>query len=245
MSSSRVFKQDPLFTPTPLVQHNIVIPAREISPPVEEPPPAPPQSVPEPQAPPQAEEVLPAPAPMPAIDIEAIRQEGYNQGICDAKAQQQAQIQQAVSAFAEACQKIDTHRQEMMHRSHGDTINLIISLIQKILGKELSMSRSVIATTLQNALNQAIESEEYYVTLHPDDLAFAEEKAPELIASVRGLERLFFKTDDNLTRGGCVLESTSCSVDASIDAQLQNIKEFLEEQRAAIPGTDSDEAPIS
>jgi len=239
MSSSKVFKQDPHFTPTPLVRRDIAPARKEGKTAVVEKPSAPAATAanaPPPDVPPPQ----PEPAPAPVIDVEAIRQEAYNQGMADLAAQWQRELEQTLAAFADGCQKIDSHRKTMFSQSREDLINLIILLSEKILGRELTTPRNIIAATLQSALEQAIESEEYYVTLHPEDLAFAEAKAPELITAIRGLSRLVFKTDDTLTRGGCLLESTLCTVDASIETQLAGMKEFLTEQPLFVPVADID-----
>jgi flagellar assembly protein FliH len=49
------------------------------------------------------------------------------------------------------------------------------------------------------------------------------------------LERLVFKTDASLTRGGCLLESLTCSVDATIETQVESMKDFLREQPDLLP----------
>jgi flagellar assembly protein FliH len=228
MSSSRIFKKDPLFTPMPLVQSTIAAPGSKtrssgngLSPSSDL------------QAPPKIKAEEPKPAP--PINIEAIKQEAYNQGKKDTLAQYQNDFQHTIEAFAEACQKIDDHRGMLLKRTRGDIINLIIDLSKKILGQELATPRNTIATFLKGAIEQGIESEEYHVTLHPDDLAFAEEKAAEIIASIRGLERIVFKTDIHITKGGCLLESSACSVDATVETQMASLKEFLEEQYDVLP----------
>ena len=238
MSSSNIFKQDPLFTPIPLVQRNIdrPLPPKQAA---EQPPSTPPPAESKPAPP-----VAPPPDPAPASALQQARDEGYQQGMADLAAQHQAEFQQALAAFATACQKIDNQRRALLQRSQGDIINLIISLTKKILHQELAQPRNIIASILEAALEQAIESEEYYVTLHPDDLAFAEAKAPELIASVRGLERLVFKTDPTMGRGGCHLESTTCSVDASMESQLAIMQEFLEEEPALL-ATSGEQEPLA
>ena len=244
MSSSKVFKDDPLFNPTPLVRRTITPLRKEASPAIAQPP----QDFPEPDGPAAQSERHESPAPRiepepaPAIDVEAIRQEAYNQGMADLAAQFQMELRQTVAAFADGCRKIDCQRKAMLQQSRGDLINLIILLSEKILRQELTTPRNVIAATLQSALEQAIDSEEYYVTLHPGDLAFAEAKAPELIAAIRGLERIVFKTDETMIRGGCLLESAVCTVDASVEGQLDTLKEFLAEQPLLVPVPEIDES---
>ncbi len=227
MSSSRIFKADAAFTPMPIV--------RRVLDPDEALLPEPAQA----ETPPAAAPAPPAAAePAEVVDLEALRVEAYNQGMADLSAQWETEFQQAMAAFADACQKIDRQRRALVEHSRGDIINLIISLTRTIVGEELATPRNVIAATVQRALEQAIDSEEYYVTLHPDDLALAEARAPELVAAVRGLERLVFKTDPSLTRGGCLLESALCSVDATVETQLDSLREFLGEQPGLLPDPD-------
>jgi flagellar assembly protein FliH len=247
MSSSKVFKKDPHFTPTPLVRRNILPVRKETK---FHPAATLPQSSPvaalqtalaDPDDVPLAQDEAKG-EPEPPIDIEALKQEAYNQGKADLAAQFQMEFQQTLAAFAEGCQKIDSQRKKMLQQSRGDLINLIILLSEKILGQELATPRNIIAATLQSALEHAIESEEYYVTLHPEDLAFAEAKVPEIIADIRGLERIVFKTDSSMIRGGCLLESSVCTVDASIETQLASMKEFLADQPIFIPVPEIDKA---
>jgi Flagellar biosynthesis/type III secretory pathway protein len=250
MNSSRIFKQDSLFTPTPLVRRTIPRPKDKESPATEANFPDEPaiQVGSEPEYPPEIRdepppEQMPEPESTPAIDFEAIRQEAYNRGMADLSTQFRTELRLAVAAFNDGCQKIDKQRQAMFQHNRTELINLIILLSEKILHRELASPRNVIAATLEKALEQAIASTEYTVTLHPDDLAVAEAKAPELIASIRGLSRLIFKTDANMTRGGCLLESSNCTVDASIEQQLNNMKEFLENQPAFVAPPDNESMP--
>jgi flagellar assembly protein FliH len=252
MSSSKVFKGDTLFTPHSLIRQSIPPPPREAKPSIpaasrkepEQPaaqegkkpsaeqdpskqpsePPAKPAPKPDPKPAPK-----PEPPPQPPVDIEAIRREAYKQGEADLSARLQADFDLAMQSLATACQKIDDLREQKLAGSRSDLINLVISLTEKILVQELASPRNFIAGVLQSALEQAITSEEFHVTLHPDDLAFAEQKAPELITTIRGLQQLVFKADPAVRRGGCLLESVACTVDATIDGQLESIREILED----------------
>jgi flagellar assembly protein FliH len=260
MSSSKVFKQDPHFVPTPLVRRSIPLP-REEEPTVTEtvlPEEPAGQDIPatgqgpeldREQEPEQAATPAPTPTPAPepalAVDLAAIRQEAYNRGMADLSAQFELELRQAVAAFNAGCQKVDEQRAALFQRNRGQLVNLVILLCEKILRRELSTPRPVIAATLEAALDQAIESEEYTVTLHPDDLAAAEAKVPELVAAIRGLSRLVFKTDAGMTRGGCLLESSTCAVDASIELQLDSMREFLTEQPLFVSPPDHEPAMTS
>ncbi len=243
MSSSKIFKDDPSFTPITLISEEIIPDNATV---VHQ---APEPDIPEdksraredladdrkdaPEPPPSA----PAEAPEP-VDVEKIRQEAYQQGQDDARQEMQIRLENSLKALAETCRQLDDLHGNLLNGSRGEVINVVIALTRKILRHELSTRRDVIASTLEAALEAAIASDEYLVTLHPDDLALAEEMQPSLVASIRGLNHIVFKTDPDITRGGCLVESNLCLVDATIESQLEAAREFLEEQAA----TDDEEA---
>lgn len=239
MSSSKVFKGDTQFTPLSLIREAIEPPLRKSRQPALNPTPAAHSNKPAPEADsPSATEVPPprpapvaepAPPPEPKIDLEAIRQEAFQQGAADLAHRLQSEFTQTINAFAQACQKVDELHQQRIAHGSGHLINLVMVLTEKIVGQELATPRHIIADTLHTALEQAISSEEFQVTLHPDDLSFAEARAPELIAAIRGLQQLSFKTDADMLRGGCRLESVACTVDASIEGQLAATRDYLQQ----------------
>jgi len=247
MNSSKVFKEDTLFTPHSLVRQFIDPPSKmqedepvlepeqvlqadlQQEPDLAQPEEALPAEQPPEPDPPLPPDPTPEPPQEPPVDVEAIWEEGYKQGTTDVTSQLQTAFDQSIRSFAEACQKIDNLHNERMANSHTDLVNLVISLTEKILGQELSTPRNQIALTLEQALEQAIASEEFQVTLHPDDLEFAEERAPALINSIRGLSNLVFKADPGVRRGGCLLESVNCTVNATLDGKLESVRELLTE----------------
>lgn len=191
-------------------------------------------------------EQAPAPDPLPEPPVDAVeatvhpdekavRQQAYEQGMADLAARYEEEIQQAVSAFTEGCHRLSRQRTALLEQHRTQYINLIILLCEKIVRQELKTPRNIIAATLQSALEEAIACEEYHVTLHPEDLRVAEQKAPEMVAALRGIDRVVFKTDESVTRGGCLLESQICTVDATVETQLAGLKEFVVEQNLVPP----------
>jgi flagellar assembly protein FliH len=248
MSSSRIFKEDPLFIPTTLVQGNILLPLAESDPLAEDGNGSFHADTPASEFTSPGHDALAHEQPQPSaveteteaeteapVDLQALRDEAYNQGMTDMAARCQAEFQRTVEALDTACRRLDNQRKILLEQSRGDMINLVVALTRKIVDQELATPRHIIAATLQTALENAIGCEEYYVTLHPDDLSLAEKHAPEMIASIRGLERILFKTDASITRGGCRLDSAVCSVDATIETQVESLRDFLEEHPAVLP----------
>lgn len=261
MSSSKVFKEDQLFTRTTLIRRSMATIPDEPAAVVDEqlapvqtdaeeavPLQTQREEPPQPQAEVSAEDKplkseVPDPPPAPAVDVEAVRRQAYEQGMADLAAQYQEEMRQAVAAFTDGCHQLSRQRTVLLQQHQTQYINLIMLLCEKIVRQELQTPRNTIAAALQSALEEAIACEEYHVTLHPKDLAIAEQKAPEMVAAVRGIERVVFKTDETITRGGCLLESQVCTVDATVETQLAGLKEFVVEQALVPPLEPDQETP--
>jgi len=246
MSSSKVFREDPSFTPISLVREEIEFGAEEQiirdldhssadSPPEKTPPGEPDNHA---EQPPPVQESAPDPEPssMANINIETIRKEAYAQGKQDAleeieqeRQQLFANLKNAAATLQEACDEIDQLRTRLFEQGREDIINLVITLARKIIGREITTDRQAIARNVQTAFDLAIKNDQYDIWLHPDDLKVVEEMIPELISSVQQLKHITLKTDPDITPGGCRLDSDICTVDASIEAQLDTVGEFLAE----------------
>ena len=238
MSSSKIFRDDPSFTPVSLVSAKIEpdSAAKDSQPPVPEPVERSQAAEPDKQSLPAAETPPPSPQP-PLPDMDAIRAEAYEQGKQDAlqgtretEQTQQSELRRTIEAFTRACADVDNLHEELLEQSRGDMINLVIALSRKIIGRELATGRDVIADTLKKAIELAMKNDAYDIWLNPDDLAVVEKMVPDLIASVQQLNHIILKTDPEILRGGCRLDSDICTVDATIDAQLETALEFLEEK---------------
>ncbi|WP_028579368.1 FliH/SctL family protein [Desulfogranum japonicum] len=254
MSSSKIFPKDDFFQPTNLVQEEIAAmfpeemegeqPAiiEEAEPSLtegfteefEETDTGSPQvSEPLETADPPSLSVEEEPA-APPIDVEAIKEEAYNQGVADAMQQCHNQFDTTLQALELASQKIDTLRSKILVQCREEIINTTIQLTHKIVAQEIATGRDLIAHTVEMAIDKAIESDEFVIRLHPDDLQTVEEMRPELLNKMSSLNHILIKKDNTIERGGCILDSKTCLVDATVAAQLEKAKQFLLEHTAPI-----------
>lgn len=232
---SKVFKDDPAFIPVSLISEKSMQQAtapastddQKGSPQENIPPPEPTPVDHSPIQPPHPEETN---QPPQSQDLEAIKKKAYAEGKLEAEQAMQTGLQQTLDAFAHACAEVDNLHVNLLEQSRGDMINLVIALSKKIIGRELTTGRDIIVDTLQNAIELAIKHNEYDIWLNPEDLSTVEKIVPELIGSVQRLEHITLKTDPKISRGGCKLDSSICTVDATIEAQLETAREFLEEK---------------
>lgn len=177
----------------------------------------------------------------PPVDIKAIREEFYQLGKQEAEQTILNELHQAVDAFTCACTEINNLHKNLLEQSRGDTINLVMALCKKIVVRELRTDREAIARTLQKAIEISIDSSEYDIWLNPDDFSTVEKMTETFSKQIRDLKQIRLKTDPSISRGGCRLESTICRVDATIETQMESIREFLGEQLWSQESEDRDQ----
>nr|WP_320050081.1 FliH/SctL family protein [uncultured Desulfuromonas sp.] len=165
----------------------------------------------------------------PAIDIEAIRQEGYVEGKQAGLDEANAQLSKATKALAEACRQLSGQRQKMLDGSREDMLRIVLVIAEKVVLAELSAHREAINRTIQQAIQAAVSAEEFHIKINPEDMEVVQEHKPLFIASLTGLTNIEFVADPSVTAGGCILESPVGRVDATIEAQMEEITQALRE----------------
>jgi type III secretion protein L len=124
-----------------------------------------------------------------------------------------------VSARAEAAR---TRRE-----SHTELRTLAVKIAEKLLGKALALDPAVVVDIAAEALGHAGEPRALRLRCHPDDLTLLERGRPRLLERCRSVGALRIEADDEVPRGGCILESELGVVDARLNVQLDAIERAL------------------
>jgi flagellar assembly protein FliH len=165
----------------------------------------------------------------PDIDVEALEEQAYRKGMDAGKKEVEDKLAQATKALSQAAQKLSAQSESIMQRSADDMLQLVMAIAERILHHEISEHKEVVARIVQNTINAAVQAEEFHIRVNPEDIEVLNEHKPLFIASLSGLSNIEFIADPSITRGGCVLESPSGRVDATLETQLDEIFAHLKE----------------
>jgi flagellar assembly protein FliH len=155
-------------------------------------------------------------------------EEAYARGRQEGLAQAEERFGELGRAFAAAVEDIGRLRESILKNSTDDMLRLVLAVARQVVQVEIAGNPQIVLETLKRALKAAVRSDEYHIRLHPQDLALVSEHKPLLLASVSGLRNITLEADPGLARGGCLVESNLGQVDASIDSQLEEIREKLQ-----------------
>jgi flagellar assembly protein FliH len=176
--------------------------------------------------------------PAPAVDAEAIRAEAYEQGRADGCAEGRkkgreevdSELHTAAQALGDALEEVSRLRQSLLVKSREDMIRLVMAVVRRVIHVEVEENSEIIKNTVIRAIEAAVESDEYYIRVHPGDLEAVQSHEPLFLAAMKGLENIHFIADETISRGGCRAESRTGDVDSTIETQLEKIESHLRKE---------------
>ncbi len=200
-----------------------------------------PEPQPEPEPEPQIEEVAVEDVkPLTLEELEAIRQEAYNEGFATGekdgfhagqlKAKQEAEV--ALAAKIASLEELMGHLLEPIANQDRELeqglVNLVSQMTRQVIQRELAIDSSQIRHVLREALKLLpMGASNIRIHVHPQDFELVKALRERHEESWRILE------DENLQPGGCRVESESSRIDASVETRLATaLKQLFEQQRA-------------
>lgn len=165
--------------------------------------------------------------PEQTIDKEKVKKEAYIQGKKDGQLEAGQQLHTATQALAEGLEQISRVREALLNKSKEDMLRLVLGVARQVIQTEVGIQENIILKTITRVLESAVESDEYTITVHPEDLKLVQEQEPLFLAGMKGLQNIHFLTDETISRGGCLAKSHAGDVDATIETQLKEIYEHL------------------
>jgi len=173
-------------------------------------------------APPEPE---PMPEPplsrLPAVDVTAIEHEafsrGYGEGERAGLAAAAARTEGVLRQIAGAIDELRGLRAGVLQRSERQVVQLALAIARRIVHREVSLDRELVATMARVALDRMGQPATATIRLHPDDFAAmthgrrATDAGPQIVA------------DHHVARGGCLVQSDFGVADVSVDAQIEEV----------------------
>jgi flagellar assembly protein FliH len=179
------------------------------------------------------EEVDAGPPPIEISEDELERKinEAFNNGLTEGKELAERGLFNVFKALRASSETIHNLRDKIFRESEDELINLIMLVARKVIIQEVTQDRSILAGVVKNALAGLSAREEITVRINPEDyrLATAGLDGNQLHELLN--ERFLLKPDPKVAVGSCLVDTLMGTVDASLDAQLEQIYRGLLEQR--------------
>ncbi len=167
---------------------------------------------------------------------DAVRR-GYEEGLQMGREEGQRYYQQQVEALRDEVQKLVdallAERQRLWEQMEPQVIDLVLDIARKVLREEIQARREATLSIIQHALRRVSDTEHVRIRVHPDDLQIAREHREAFLAVCDGVKQIEIVDDQRVGGGGCIIETPSGTIDASLRAQMQAIERALREGEQA------------
>ncbi|MBU0665442.1 MAG: flagellar assembly protein FliH [Proteobacteria bacterium] len=170
-----------------------------------------------------------------AIDLELIRQQAFAEGVVEGRRQSDEDFGTCALTLSSACDQLTHLHETILQNNLNEMHRLVMEIAEKVIRHSIREQSDTILATIEDAIRLAIKSEEFQIRVNPEDLESIKLKKKEIIEEISGLDNIVLKADSSVERGGCLLESVNCTVDATISSQLQVIQEALESELESAP----------
>lgn len=184
-----------------------------------------PEETPQPVSPPKAGQPAQAKPAVQAVASNA--EEAFSRGRQAGLKEAEERFEKSVQSLAKGLEEVSHLRESILTNSSRDMLRLVLSIARQVIHREVTVDPEIVLSTIDMALQAAVESDSFTVCVHPDDLAVVEERKPLFLASIKGLQNIYVKASPDIERGGCLVESQLGEVDATIAGQLEEVRKTL------------------
>ena len=169
------------------------------------------------------------------------KQEGAQQAQKQAQQQMQAQLQPRLQELNILLTTLSHSLNEEDYKLEQTLFTLVKQIAEAVIGHEMKTDPGKIMKVIRDTLAALPPNRDHVrIRLNPADKTLADDAIKE------GGENWHVIADEDIARGGCVIETEQSTADFSIEDRLASVLEQLEEQQATCPkpgDPDYEEAP--
>jgi flagellar assembly protein FliH len=161
-------------------------------------------------------------ARLAALEREAFAK-GYEQGERAGAEAGATRAEAMLRRLAETIQELAEVRRAMVHQTERQMVQLALAIARRVVRREVSLDSDLTLTMARVALDRLGDSTSLTVRLNPDDFEATCRRREALLAG----SHVTVTPDASVSRGGCLVQSDFGYVDASVDAQFQELARAL------------------
>ena len=166
-----------------------------------------------------------------SMTLEEIYQSGYAQGLADGQQKNQAELQEQLTSLHALLFSIPNAIQENRQQLSQEIADIVLVIVQKLFIHQ-QHDKNTITQQIQHIISQLNNQQKLEIVLHPQDLALL--KDGEIQLDVGFYKHLSLIPDEALRLGGCIIRSPHGVFDASIERQIDKLKQVLLEIKSQI-----------
>ncbi|HWP79432.1 MAG TPA: FliH/SctL family protein [Candidatus Acidoferrum sp.] len=176
---------------------------------------------------------------------EEARALGYEEGKMQAIADANLEIGETVSEISALLSSLEEQKAGMLRNYEGKIRDLAISVAKKVIQTEMDQHNEVFLNIYKGAAQELRDQEWIRLSVSDMQVQFATENADTLMSLVQGAKHIEIVGLPEAPAGTCILETPTGIVDASLDTQMDKIKDAFADVEMLIASSSGDIGPFA
>ena len=161
---------------------------------------------------------------------EEARKEGFAKGEKEGFEKGLEQVNKLISQLEVITRDVDECKRNILENAKHDIVDLSVKIAEKVVKTTCAKQRDIAVRNAEYALGLLKEKSPVVIKVNLADMDIAREYRSMLLNMFDKVESIKVAEDPAVEQGGCIIESNSGGVDASIQTQLSSIRSNLHEE---------------
>lgn len=129
--------------------------------------------------------------------------------------------------WTEAILRMNRENEARFRHFEQDLVKLSLTIAEKVIGEQIRVEPNTITDIVTNALNNVRHQREIYIRVNPEDYDVISNQKYILLEQLSRAQDIDIRPDPGIAPGGCLIESETGTVDASLEKQLAALERLL------------------
>ncbi len=165
-------------------------------------------------------------------NLEANFQKGFEEGHRAAVEQIEKEYEEKFSKFSEMIENFEKARQHYFRHSDKLLLDFSLNMTEKILKELPPYVPGMIEASVKRVLNVLSNEPVVEIHMNPGDMENIKDLENLIERRMPGIDKISFKENPKITRGGCVVETDNGKIDARIETQVTKLVQELRKELA-------------
>ena len=163
--------------------------------------------------------------------------DAYARGVDEGRKIAERGLAHVFRALRDGVDSLASLREKVLRESEGDLLKLSTLVAKKIILQEMRQDSQILVNIIAATVSCCSEQDKITIRLSPDDYKMVMAERQMLAGVVGDESRVAFAPDDSIKLGGCLVETPTGTVDARIEAQLEEVYNRCMEERGIPQGS--------
>jgi len=179
-------------------------------------------------------------------ELQRMQDEAYQRGLQDGKSLAERGLLHVFKSLRTAVEDLQILREKVLRDSEDQLLAMTMLIAKKVILREVQQDRQTVVRLIHAAVSKLNAQDDLIIRVNPDDYALLLSSNDELLRNEMAAVKFELKPDPTVTMGGCLVVTRLGTVDAGLEAQLEEIyRSLLEEQANLKSGADGGMAALN